>query len=156
MKQLFCTLLAALISLAAWGQKEQDFASRFIALYAPGTSLQCTTVSPLMMERLLKLPKVEGDSTTKQVFSQLKSIRLAVSPNPAETETLYANALQLAKQNPKRYKLYAEEEGKKLYTRSRGRVIVEIVLFMKHEQQFSLINLTGNMNRQILEQLSGI
>ena len=109
-----------------------------------------------MMERLLKLPKVEGDSTTKQVLSQLKSIRLAISPNPAETETLYANALQLAKQNPKRYKLYAEEEGKKLYTRSRGQVIVEIVLFMKHEQQFSLINLTGNMNRQILEQLSGI
>ena len=62
MKQLICTLIAALLSLAAWGQKEQDFASRFIALYAPGTSLQCTTVSPLMMERLLKLPKVEGDS----------------------------------------------------------------------------------------------
>lgn len=56
MKRTLSLLLVMLLSLTAWAQNEQDFASRFMALYAKGTTLTCTTVSPLMMERMLHLP----------------------------------------------------------------------------------------------------
>ena len=69
------------------------------------------------------------------------------------TEKCFDDALQLARKNPKRYKLHAEEEHKKLYVRRRGKLIVEMVLFMVSESHFSLINLTGNMNEKFLEQL---
>ena len=155
MKHLICILMAALMTMAARGQKEQDFASRYMALYAQGTSLECTTVSPLMMEKLLKRPSVEEDSSTKRVLAQLKSIRMVTNANPAETTLLYENALKLARQNPKRYRLQAEEEEKKIYVRRRGRLIVEMVLLMKHDARLNLINLTGNMNEDFLQQLSG-
>lgn len=156
MKQFICILMAAFLAVAAWGQKEQDFASRYMALYAKGSSLECTTVSPLMMDKLLKLPSVEEDSTTKKVLAQLKSIRMITNANPAETALLYDNALKLARQNPKRYQLQAEENEKKIYVRHRGNLIVEIVLLMKNETRLNLINLTGNMNKDFLQQLPGI
>ena len=156
MKQFICILMAAFLDVAAWGQKEQDFASRYMALYAKGSSLECTTVSPLMMDKLLKLPSVEEYSTTKKVLAQIKSIRMITNANPAETALLYDNALKLARQNPKRYRLQAEEEEKKIYVRHRGKLIVEIVLLMKNDTRLNLINLTGNMNENFLQQLPGI
>ena len=156
MKHLICILMAALMAMAARGQKEQDFASRYMALYAKGSSLECTTVSPLMMDKLLKLPSVEEYSTTQKVLAQIKSIRMITNANPAETALLYDNALKLARQNPKRYRLQAEEEEKKIYVRHRGRLIVEIVLLMKNDTRLNLINLTGNMNEDFLQQLPGI
>ena len=156
MKHLICILMAALMTMAARGQKEQDFASRYMALYAKGSSLECTTVSPLMMDKLLKLPSVEEYSTTKKVLAQIKSIRMITNANPAETALLYDNALKLARQNPKRYRLQAEEKEKKIYVRHRGKLIVEIVLLMKNDTRLNLINLTGNMNENFLQQLPGI
>ena len=50
----------------------------------------------------------------------------------------------------------AEENEKKIYVRHRGRLIVEIVLLMKNDTRLNLINLTGNMNEDFLQQLPGI
>ena len=153
MKQLFSLLLCTLLGLTAMAQKEQDFASRFMALHSTETSLECTTVSPVMMQRMLQLPDVEDDASLREVLTQLKSIRMVTCDDPAVSEKLFEEALQLARQNPKRYRLHAEEEHKKLYVRRRGKLIVEMVLFMVFESHFSLINLTGNMNEQFLQQL---
>ena len=153
MKQLLTLLLSAILGLTAMAQKEQDFASRFMALHPKEAALECTTVSPVMMERMLQLPKVEDDASLRQVLAQLKSIRMVTCHEAAHAEKLFDDALKLARKNPKRYKLHAEEEHKKLYVRRRGKLIVEMVLFMVAESHFSLINLTGNMNEKFLEQL---
>lgn len=137
----------------AQAQREQDFALRFMTLYAEGTSLQCTTVSPLMLERMMQLPDVEENEQTRQVLSQLKSIRMVHNTTEAETNQLYNKAQQLAKRNTARYKLYAQRQSKCLYVRRRGRYIVEMVLFMKHNRHLQLINLTGNMTDSFLKQL---
>ena len=152
-KVLLSLLLTFFTAIGCYAQREQDFASRFMALYAEGTSLQCTTVSPLMLERMMRLPNVESDSQTRQVLSQLKSIRMVHNTADNETSPLYNKALKLATRNAARYKLYAQRQSKRLYVRRRGRYIVEMVLFMKHDRHLQLINLTGNMTDSFLKQL---
>lgn len=153
MTRTLCTLLAVLLPLFAWSQTQQDFATRFMKLHSEGTTLQCTTVSPLMLEKMMQLPDIEADSSTKEVFAQLKSIQMLTNTDEAETDQLYEKALQLAQHNTQRYKLQAETHDKILYIRRRGKVIVEMVLLMKTEQHFNLINLTGNMTDKFLEQV---
>lgn len=142
-----------LLSLTAWAQKEQDFAARFMSLYGKGTTLTCTTVSPLMMERMLRLPSVEDNEQMREVLKQVKSIRLVSNTNTDESSALYEKALKLAKRNKARYRLQAEEDDKKLFARRRGTVVVEMVLLMKQNGHLSLVNLTGNMSEKFMEQL---
>lgn len=158
LKHWFMTLLLALVAAVAaraqqGGGGEQDFASRFMSLYGKGRAVECTTVSPLMLERMMQLPDVEGDSHTREVLKQLKSIRLVSSTAEHDVTHLYANARRLAERNAKRYKLYAERAGKRLYVRRRGKYIVEMVLMMTHAGRFDLINLTGNMTDDFLNTL---
>ena len=148
---LFILSLCSLVSMMA--QNEQDFASRYMSLYAKGTSLECTTVSPLMLEKMMNLPDVKNDSQMKEVLSQLKSIRMVDNTNEKETWQLYNNALRLAQHNSARYKRYAQRQSKRLFVRRKGGYIVEMVLFMKHNRRFKLINLTGNMTDEFLKQL---
>ncbi len=153
MKRTLSLLLVMLLSLTAWAQKEQDFASRYMALYAKGTTLTCTTVSPLMMERMLRLPSVEDNEQMKDVLKQVKSIRLVTHTDAAETAHLYEEAINLAQCNKARYRLQSEENEKKLYVRRRGKVVVEMVLITKQNDHLSLVNLTGNMSDKFMEQL---
>lgn len=153
MKHLLCTFVCFILALtSARAQHEQDFASRYMSLYAEGTSLKCTTVSPLMMERMLKLPDVEGDDKAKQVLKQLKSIRLVHHTQADEMQQLYQKACDLAFRNPQRYKLYAEEADKKIYVRRHDGHIVEIVMFM-HTDAFRLLSVTGNISEDFLQQV---
>lgn len=151
---LLCLFAFATCSvLSVMAQNEQDFASKYMSLYAKGTSLQCTTVSPLMLEKMMNLPNVKSDSQMKEVLSQLKSIRMVDNTNTKETWLLYNKALRLAQNNSARYKRYAHRQSKRLFVRRKGGFIVEMVLFMKHNEHFKLINLTGNMTDEFLKQL---
>ncbi len=153
MKRLISFLIAVLSVLSVAAQNEQDFAQRYMSLYAKGTTLECTTISPLMLERMMQLPDVEGSNATKQVLSQLKSIRIVSNTAERESAKLYDKALRLASRNSARYKPYTEKQGKRLYVRRRGKYIVEMVLFMEQNRTFRLINLTGNMTEDFLTQL---
>lgn len=153
MKRFLPLILLFLISLTVSAQKEQDFASRYMALYADGTSLSCTTVSPTMMERVLSLPDVADNKDIKQLLQQIKSIRMVTNTDKQETDTLYGSAVGLAKRNTSRYKLQAEEDDKQLYVRKRGKAIVEMVLLMKQQQRLYMVSVTGNLDDAIVEQI---
>lgn len=153
MTRILAILLSWCFYCGMYAQREQDFASRYMSLYAQGTSLSCTTVSPLMMERLLRLPSVEENEQAKQVLQQLKSIRVVSHTEVSEAQHLYHLATKLAENNSARYKLRAEEDDKLLYSRRRGKLIVEIILMMKQHDHFTLVDLTGNMNESFMEQI---
>lgn len=153
MKRFLLTLLIACLTTAVWAQKEQDFASHYMELYAEGTSLSCTTVSPTMMERMLKLPDVEVDKQMRAILAQVKSIRIVSNSKHNESEKLYDKAVELAQHNSKRYKLHTDDGGKALYIRKRGKVVVEMVLLTMKAQSFYMVNLTGNMNDKFLQDI---
>lgn len=153
MRKIICILLATLAALPLFAQKEQDFAERYMALYAEGTSLQCTTVSPSMLERMMQLPSVEEDTATRKVLAQLKSIRMLTHSQEDDAELLFRNAAELASHHTARFKSYAQEEDKQIYVRRKGSYIVEVVLFMVSEGSFCLIDLTGNMTDNFLGQV---
>lgn len=148
---LLITMLCCLVSVNA--QNEQDFASRYMSLYAKTYSLECTTVSPLMFEKMMNLSDVKNDAQIKEVFSQLKSIQVVDNAKQEETSYLYNKALQLVQHNEARYKQYAQRQSKRLFVRRKGKIIVEMVLFMKYDHHFKLINLTGNMTDDFLKHL---
>lgn len=150
MKHLFCILMAFVLALTASAQREQDFASRYMALYGQGSGLKCITVSPLMMKQMIQSTIVGNDKDIKNILSQVKSIQMLTSTS-AEADKYYEKALALAKQNPDRYKALPENEH--LYVRRRGDTIVEMVLVMESKGLFSLINLTGEMNEDFLEKI---
>lgn len=154
MKQVVCTLLLSLLAVAASAQKEQDFASTFMRLYAQGTSATCTTVSPAMMPKMMKLDEVEQNKEVSQTLRSLKSVRLVTCRNKSEADALYDKAEALFRANSKRYALFDTYEGKSLYTRKRGKVIVELVLLTCHDGTLTIVNLTGNMNEKFVHSLT--
>lgn len=157
MKHLLSVLLLACTGLTAAAQREQDFASRYMSLYGEGTGLQCATVSPLMMERILQLPESRDSEHVREVLSQLKSIRVVSDKAADEGEALYDKAVELVKDNPRRYKPYAETDGQSIYLRKRGGIIVELVLLTySDEGVFNIVNLTGNMSDAFLRELLNI
>lgn len=155
MKRFYFFLLCSLLLLPVTAQNEQDFASRFMELYAKGTTMQCKTVSPSMMERILNLPMVEENKQTQEVLSQLKSIRVISHQDTTETDNLYTWAVGLAKQNVHRYQPYKDKGRQRLYIRRHKGKIVEIVLLAR-DKRFTLVNLTGNMSQEFLEQMEAI
>ena len=148
LKYILLSLITCMLTLTASAQKEEDFASRYMTLYAQGTSLECTTLSPDMMELILGLPSVEGNG----LLSQLKSIRVVKNSAKAETAKLFGLAHSLAQKNAKRYKLFAEEGDKQMYIRRHEGKIVEIVMFM-HNGHFQMLNVTGNISESFLQQV---
>lgn len=156
MSRLLSVIIALLVSLAATAQREQDFAERYVRLYGAGAPLTCKTVSPQMIERMLPLT-ADKAAAFRPVIAQLKSIRMVQSEAGAQASQLYAQAEQLARVNRKRYALYASDEGRGIYLRRRGKVIVELVM-LSHtpDQQFSIVDLTGNMTGDFIRELMKI
>ncbi len=151
---LICCLTAMLAGpLHASAQGEADFAERFLKLYADDYQLECTTVSPAMMERMMHLPDVESNEQTRKTLAQMKSIRMVRGTHAADAPHLFANAKRLAERNAQRFRRYAEDKGKCLYTRRRGKLIVELILFMQTDGGFVLIDLTGNMTAPFVDGL---
>lgn len=156
MKKWLLTLILALAMLPAAAQREQDFALRYMHLYGEGTSLTCKTVSPQMIARMMQLT---GDSATsvRQVLSQLKSIRVVQGESEAESTKFYDKAEELAKTNSRRYTLYAQTDTRSIYLRKRGKLIVELVMLARMEEEgFSIVNLTGNMSSDFIRELMKI
>lgn len=155
MKRLLIALLLTFTLIGATAQKSDDFASRFVALYGKTYALTQKTISPKMMERIMRLESVEENAETLRLIKQLKSIRI-VSGGETATERilLQEKANQLALRNNRRYKLYKENDNAIIYTRRKGRTIVELLVINKGEgRHFNLINLTGMMSDSFISEV---
>lgn len=155
MRHLLATLFVFLLATTGRAQNEQDFASRFMALYGGGTpALKCSTVSPDMMGQVLQLPEVKGDEDTQKLLSQLKTVQIVeYGGGKREAELFFQKAVKLAKQNAARYKIKADTEDGKVYTRQRKGIVLEMVLVKKSGDTFCAISITGNMTQDFLHRL---
>lgn len=157
MKHWVLTLLLAAASLSLSAQGEEDFASRYMKLYAEGTSLTCSTVSPQMMARVMNVAEADNDPHLRQVLSQMKSLRVVRSGKSEESGPLYEKALSLLHHNAQRYQPYGDsdtEDGEGLWVRRKGEVILEIVLLSHSAAEgMSIVDLTGNMDDTFIVEL---
>ena len=157
MKRLLIALTLLIHTIGISAQKEQDFASRFMeingGLYE---GLTCNTVSPYMMERIMKLDTLEDNTDIRKILSQLKSIQIVEAKESTLSDSLFCTAQRLARQNEKRYKIYANDAYRQIYLRTRNKIIVEMVFITKINQTFSIVNLTGNMDESFLKELANM
>ncbi len=157
MMRFVLALVLALASLSAFAGGGDDFASRFMRLYAKGTSMTCTTVSPQMMSRIMNVPAAGNEPNVRQVLMQLRSLRIVKLEKPEETEPLFEKALSLLHNNPNRYLPYgnaAQGESKSLWIRRKGKTIVEIVMLDRSDDEgMSIVNFTGNMDETFIGEL---
>ena len=153
MKPLLTFFLVLFLALPLMAQHEEDFAAHFVELNGGEADLECTTVSPRMMERILMLPTDTTDSDTlRPLLEQVKSVRIITCTTTPETAALlYEKAEVLAQFHPLEYQKYAHDSDCTIYTRRRGAFIVELVLIMQTSGTFNLVDLTGNMTEEMLK-----
>lgn len=157
MKRALLLLYALVLTLAAAAQKEEDFASRYMALFGDKRCLTCKTISPKMMERIMRLDTVDGDATARAVIAQLRGIRILTAEDDDNARQLFEEAEELARRNRRRYVLHSRCDNQVVYVRRRGRMLVELVaLRLKDNRHFSLLDFTGNMSENIIEQILDI
>lgn len=158
MKQLLLTLLIFLgVGMGASAQNERDFASQYMRLYGhDDENLTCNTVSPLMMERIMNLDTVENNENIRSVMSQLKTIQVLTANGEDEATLHYNQAVDLARKNKKRYRLYRSNKSSSIYVRKKKNLIVEMVYVSHHHNDFRLVSLTGNMNEDFINEIHKI
>lgn len=152
------TALLWTLALPAAAQREQDFALRFMQQYGAGhDEVSCTTISPVMMERMMSVASSENQAHVRNVLARLKSIRVVSAKPGAEAGELGRKALQLMAHNARRYRpLEGEQPADScggLWTRTKGETIVELVMINTRRGGLQIFNLTGNMDRAFLQEM---
>lgn len=155
MKHYILIILSIVLAIPTYAQHEKDFASSFMELNHDENALVCTTVSPVMMERILKMPadSIECDSLLP-LLEQVKSVRVVTGRVAGEKVNLfYEKAEVLAQYHPLGYQRFGKDVDNTIYQRRRGNYIVEVVLISQEGGKFCLIDLTGNMTEDVLMRL---
>jgi|WetSurMetagenome_2_1015567.scaffolds.fasta_scaffold44660_4 hypothetical protein len=146
---LFVCMSSLFISLMA-----QDFTLLYMRAHPKDNNLNCVTVSPRMMQKVMNLNV--NDAEMVKMISDLKSMRMVTAKT--HVKKYYDEAIFLAKENITRYLPYASYQHKKqdyeIMIRKRRKVIVELVMLMKEEDGFTVIDFTGNMNQNFIDKLT--
>lgn len=93
-------LLIYLMTLLSVFVSAQDFATRFLAEHKTDTNLSCVTISPKMMEEILKNDS-EKDEGVLEIISNLKSMQMLTSK--VKGKTYYNEALKVVEKNSDRF-----------------------------------------------------
>ncbi len=152
LQQLIILFVGLLLNITVWAQHSPDFAEKFMTLCQGDTNVTCVTVSPKMMEQLVKHQDESHPNDMAQAFAKLKSARI-VNGHTAH----YQKAEQLLQKNKKRFKtdheFRTEEQYGAFYTRKdRDGNTVEFIMLCAEPQQdrFTIINLTGDIDEEFL------
>jgi len=133
----------------------QDFASRFLAEHKADTNLSCITISPKMMEEILKNDS-KKDEGVLEIISNLKSMQMLTSN--VKGKAYYNEALKVIKKNSDRFEPFLsfrdKSENCQIMVRKKNEVIVELVMLMHEKNHFTVINFTGIMSADFISKLA--
>ena len=103
MKRVLCLL--TLIVLTCVSSEAQDFASRFMQECKSDTAVHCITISPKMMEKMMKSNNGAQNDGMTDILSKLKSTRIVETSHNAEI--YLRKAEELMKRNSYRYSAFS-------------------------------------------------
>ena len=133
------------ISLAV---SAQDFVTRFLDKREPDAHLICVSVSPKMMQEVLKIDLLD-------MISNLKSMQMLTSE--VEGAKYFKEALGILDKNSERFKIFGSYDGNsenyRIMVRKRKNEIVELVMLVNDNNKFVVINFTGNMNDKFISRV---
>lgn len=148
-------LLIYLMTLLSVFVSAQDFATRFLAEHKTDTNLSCVTISPKMMEEILKNDS-EKDESVLEIISNLKSMQMLTSK--VKGKTYYNEALKVVKKNSDRFEPFLsfrdKSENCQIMVRKKNEAIVELVMLMHEKSHFMVINFTGIMSADFISKLA--
>lgn len=138
-----------------------DFAARFMKGYASDDNIHCITLSPHMLEEMIKVTKEANNEQRKinEILGHLKSIRIIEARN--SSSKYHENAEDLLNKNKLRYQQIVsdttDEKNSQVWIRKKGENIMELVLLkLSRDNTFQLVNITGNMNDEVINELMKI
>lgn len=134
----------------------QDFVSKFMAESNADANLNCISVSPRMMEEVLKV-NVENDrDNLLDIISNLKSMQMVSSER--EGAKYYKKALSILEKNTNRFEPFLSfndsSQNCRIMVRKKNGIILELVLLTNDSNKFSVINFTGNMNDKFIDKVA--
>jgi len=145
-------LTMMLVQVAAYAQHSPDFAEKFVSMHQADSTLKCITVSPKMMEQLVKMPEEGKSDNIHQAMTKLKSARI-VDGNA----DYFQKAIELLEKNKKRFQAEREFRSQGIhgafYTRrDKEGNTVELILLREEPQndKFTIVNLTGDIDEEFL------
>jgi hypothetical protein len=152
MRRTAVLLLALTAQVAVFAQRSLDFAEKFMSMCTKDSTVKCVTVSPSMMEQLVKQQHSEQEENLVQAIGKLKSMRIVTAD-----AGYYQKAEDLLARNSRRFRAdrdyrTAQQHGA-FYTR-KNRKGETVELIMLHEDcqkdKLTIINLTGDIDEEFL------
>lgn len=159
MRRVLCLLTLVMTVTLVHAQRGQDFASKYIGLCKGDSSIQCVTVSPKMVEQLLKSGDYDNNESIKEALTKLKSVRvITVTDNGKD---YYERAENLLKKNARRFHQdKAHQTGQQqraFYTRKdkKGNPVELVMLYNNNEAEKTIIvNLTGTLDEGFIRSVA--
>lgn len=146
-----CTMVFAATTAMA-----QDFVSKYMQENKHDTVLHCISISPKMMEEVLKIDSQKGDEEEmRSIMANLKSMQIVSSKTNGD---FYFNkAEEIVEKNANRFEPFLSfndrNENCRIMVRKKEKTIIELVMFSHKEDSFQVINFTGNMNDEFIDNL---
>ncbi|WP_321478911.1 DUF4252 domain-containing protein [uncultured Bacteroides sp.] len=133
----------------------QDFTTRFMTEHETDSNLSCITISPKMMEEILK-SDAKKDNGILEIISNLKSMQMLTSKTKGKT--YYSDALKIIKRTPNRFEPFLsfrdKSENCQIMIRKKDEGIIELVMLMHEKEHFTVINFTGNMSSDFIARIA--
>lgn len=149
-------LLFIWMTLLSVAVTAQDFASRYMLSHKEDKHLKCVTISPTMMEEIMKNNNGEKDDDVLKIISNLRSMQMITS----KTRGLhyFREALKVVEKSGKRFEPFLsfrdKSENCRIMVRKHNEAIIELVMMMYEKEQFTVINFTGKMNAEFISKLA--
>lgn len=138
---LMCWVLMFVLPLSA-----QDFATRYKREYKNDSLVQVITVSTKMLDKI-KIPNRE------EVLNKIDGFRIVMVDRSASAYC--SKARELLQKNANRFRCCYENDdcGVRLYTRSKNGVVLELVVLKCDNNQFKIVDITGQIDEEFLRAL---
>lgn len=134
----------------------QDFASRFMAEHKADVNLTCISISPRMMEEVLKVNVEEDGDKIMDIISNLKSMQMVTSEK--DGAGYFKRALNILNKNSNRFESFLSfndsSENYRMMVRRKNGIILELVMLKNDNNRFVVINFTGNMSDKFIDKVA--
>lgn len=134
----------------------QDFVTRFLDKREPDANLKCVSISPKMMQEVLKIDVENEKDDVMDIISNLKSMQMLSAT--VYSSKYFKEALNILDKNSERFKSFTssgnDSDNYRIMIREKNGTIIELVMLVNEDNKFVVINFTGNMNDKFINRIA--